>query len=169
MNELCYNCHLQTVNKLIEKFKPGPAVSKVFTDTITQLLEENQDTPNPYLATDIHRYARDFISMGDLYREEKFRANELLLNSYSKWRSLVNESADPFYAAAKLAVAGNIIDYGAHVVPEDIERQIMELFHTPLMLDEVELLKKAVKEAKHMLYLGDNAGEIIFDLSLIHI
>ena len=63
----------------------------------------------------------------------------------------------------RLAMAGNVIDFGASHKFND------ETIHTGikkiLLLKEInsELLKEEVNKAKSILYIGDNAGEIVFD------
>ncbi len=163
MRHECYNCHKKTVKDLIEKFRPDDNTARDLSETIEQLLRENHDLPNPYLARLIHRVAREKINHSDLYRNEKNHANDLLLKNYDLWKEIVDLSPDPFYLAAKLAVAGNIIDYGAHSAEKDIELQINELLKREFEIDETDSLSNAFQNAGSILYLGDNAGEIVFD------
>ncbi len=163
MNDICYQCHIKTIDKLIAKFNPSPELTDLFKRSVNELLDKNKDESNPYLVTYLHRLAKNIINNTDLYAKEKKDANKLLLGSYSRWKTLANSSVNPFYAAAKLAVAGNIIDYGAHSVPNDIESHLLKLFNTELAINETALLKKELSKARSVLYLGDNAGEIVFD------
>ena len=163
MNIECYFCHLRTVKSLVEKFKPTPQVAEDFVYAIHQILDEYRDLSNPQLATYIYRAARDILRVDDLYAEEKKMANEQLLGQYMHWRKVIDESQNPFAAAAKLAVIGNIIDYGAHSVENDIVAQINNLMKSDLAIDHTSQLEEALAQAKHVLYLGDNAGEIFFD------
>jgi damage-control phosphatase, subfamily I len=163
MRDECYQCHIRTVNKLIEKYKPPANVSKLFVRAIHKLLNDRMDIANPYLATEIHRFAKDIINHPNLYSHEKFSSNEMLLNSYEKWRAIVMDSRKPLQAAAKLAVVANILDYGAHSVPDDINMQITNLFKKDFAIDQSEELVYRLGESKKILYLGDNAGEIVFD------
>lgn len=163
MRAECYQCHIKTVNKLIDKFKPADEVSRLFLKASYKLLKDRNDISNPYLATDIHRLAKNIIKHSNLYSHEKISANEMLLNSYEKWRAIVLDSRKPLHAAAKLAVAANILDYGAHSVPDDITMQITDLFTREFAIDESEDLIYNLGQARNILYLGDNAGEIVFD------
>ncbi len=163
MRHECYFCHIKTVEKLIEKNKPERNKADLFTNAITELLYKKKDLSNPFLATDIHRLAKKILGHSDLYSEEKSRANKILLGSYGFWEGMVRKSSNPLYKAAKLAVAGNIIDYGAHTVPEDIENQIKTLLYLDLEIDETNELIAKISESDSILYIGDNAGEIVFD------
>ena len=163
MKSECYFCHIKTVEKLINKFKPQEDQAEDFIFAIHSLLENNKETINPELATYIHRLAKDKLQVDDLYAEEKLAANRLLESDYPYWRSFVNESTDPFAVAAKLAVVGNIIDYGAHSLQGDLVAQIKALNTQALSVDKTAALKEALSVAQSVLYLGDNAGEIVFD------
>ncbi len=163
MNIECYFCHQKTVQKLLEKFNPAPDVAQKFVFTIHELLGNKKEIINPELACYIHRQAREILGSNDLYAEEKKAANQLLLSHYKYWRSVIDMSENPFATAAKLAVVGNIIDYGAHSVSGDITKQINKLLKHDLSVDKTAALGESLKKAKSVLYLGDNAGEIFFD------
>jgi uncharacterized protein with ATP-grasp and redox domains len=163
MKHQCYFCHLKTVEKLIDKFDPPQKFADEFVNAIGELLNEEKKLANPYLATLIHRLARKFINNGNLYQEEKIKSNNTLLNNSSIWKKLIHNSKYPLYTATKLAVAGNIIDYGAHSSPENIEDEIHKILDTDFAIDYTDELFKQINKAKSILYLGDNAGEIVFD------
>lgn len=162
MKQECYFCHIKTIQSLLNKFKPEPPVAESFIFSIHKLIANNWDTINPELATEIHRIASKELNNDNLYLEEKTSANSMLYQNREYWEGVINDN-DPFFTAAKLAVVGNIIDYGAHSLSDDIASQINSLFAKPLKLNETEKLKQQVQKAKSILYLGDNAGEIFFD------
>ncbi len=164
MKQECYFCHTKTVEKLINKFNPPPEVSEDFLRTINKLFSEEWNTSNPHLTTRIHRLAKSKLNVADLYKEEKFNANKMLLDHYDFWKSLVAGSGNPFQTAAKLAVIGNVIDYGAHSLNgEDIVSQIKGMTSNTLAVDETKELFNRLQKAGSVLYIGDNAGEIVFD------
>jgi uncharacterized protein with ATP-grasp and redox domains len=81
---------------------------------------------------------------------------------------LVKESADPFYTAVRLSIAGNVIDMGVNrnlsedQITESIQGALSEPFH-----GDIEEFRRAAFRAKSILYLADNAGEIVLDRLLI--
>jgi len=167
MRSECNICHNKTVEKLIAKFEPNDNAIGIFQAGTSKLLEKNYD--NPYLATQIHRLARNVLNNDSLYRDEKISANRILLQDYESWRQMIVTDKNPFKKAATMAVAGNIIDYGAHSVPSDIKMQINSILEQELAFDDTALLKKKIQEANSILYLGDNAGEIVFDKLFIEL
>ncbi|WP_456326853.1 damage-control phosphatase [Palaeococcus sp. (in: euryarchaeotes)] len=65
--------------------------------------------------------------------------------------------------ALKLAIAGNVIDFAVGYNPEKIEEDIEHRLNEELYIDESEELFKSLENAKTLLYLVDNCGEIYFD------
>ncbi|MFC2138584.1 DUF89 domain-containing protein [Bacteroidota bacterium] len=163
MRDTCYFCHNKTVENLINKHQPHPDLAEQFLLSINNFLNENWDQANPYLATGIYRIARNTLNQQELFKEEKYYVNALLINLYNVWKEMINKADNSFHLAAKLAVIGNIIDYGAHCVENDILNQINNLLNKEIAIDESNELYKKVITAKSILYLGDNAGEIVFD------
>jgi hypothetical protein len=104
----------------------------------------------------------EIIGVDDPFSEEKSSSNKLAMGLYVRWKNKVLESEDPFNLALRLAVAGNIMDYGASG-RFDINRTIQKVLSADFAIDASLLLKKKIKKAKKILYLGDNAGEIVFD------
>ncbi|HBH47886.1 MAG TPA: hypothetical protein DDX98_04565 [Bacteroidales bacterium] len=167
MRPECYFCHIKTVQNLLNKFKPSNSVAEDFIFSVHKILGNNRNMVNPKLATDIHRLAKQKLNAKDLYASEKLSANKLLLADYRYWRNYLDNNKNPFHTTVKLAVAGNIIDYGAHSVKGDFKEQIKSLLNASLSIDKSKELEKAIQQAKNILYLGDNAGEIFFDRLLL--
>lgn len=163
MKHMCYFCHVKTVEKLIKKFQPSEAVADEFVQATQALLFHSKEKDNPELAMKLHRLGKRFFQNNDLFIKEKDAANSLLMDTYSYWKKMVATADRPLYAAAKLAVIGNIIDYGAHSVQEDIIAQINAFIAQDLKVDMRTELEMELEKAKSVLYLGDNCGELVFD------
>jgi uncharacterized protein with ATP-grasp and redox domains len=71
-------------------------------------------------------------------------------------------------AAVRLAAAGNLLDVGAktQVEGDAFPRALQQAMEAPLH-GSVEALLKAVQQARRILFLADNAGEIVFDRALL--
>ena len=84
-------------------------------------------------------------------------------------REKIARAAHPLDIALRYAIAGNLIDYGLEhpVSIEEQNEQIDAIANTQFSIDESAVLLEALKQAKTMLYLGDNAGEVVFDKLLI--
>lgn len=123
----------------------------------------------PAMAQKIHQYIRLITGISDPYLDVKNRFNTLALQMYPDLKQRIETSTDPLETAVRLAIAGNIIDFGVNstVEPDHVERTITESLTDPLHKESLEAFRQAVSQAEKILYLGDNAGEIVFDRLLI--
>jgi len=123
----------------------------------------------PAMAQKIHRFIREITGVKDPYLEVKNRFNKLALQMYPELKQQVETSADPLETAVRLAIAGNIIDFGVNSVVEQsqVEKTITESLTEPLDMEAMEEFREATSQAEDILYLGDNTGEIVFDRLLI--
>jgi len=163
MNNSCLACQSKTAKSLASKFGREAKIINTFLSEADYIINHSNSISSPYLSLLIHRLAKRSFEMEDLYKEEKTKANHLLYSQFNFWNNCVCNSDNPFHLAAKLAVIGNIIDYGAHTAPVDINESVNSLLEKEIAIDHSLDLLKAVEKAKTVLYLGDNAGEIVFD------
>lgn len=123
----------------------------------------------PAMAQKVHRIVRELSGVADPYLAVKDKYNRLAMELYVDLKQTVAGSADPFETAVRLAIAGNIIDFGVNstVDESEVEQTIACSLTDPLDTDALQELKEAVAAAERILYLGDNAGEIVFDRLLV--
>jgi hypothetical protein len=76
---------------------------------------------------------------------------------------MITHSPDPLLTAAKLAVAGNSIDFGVQMEEIDLEKIISDVLSSSFAIDDYPQFLDAVTQSSRIVYLGDNAGEIVFD------
>jgi len=77
----------------------------------------------------------------------------------------IKQSNDKLLTALKIAVAGNVIDFGAKK-QFNLKDTIENIFNTPFKIDNYLELKEKLKTAKNIVIIADNAGENIFDVIL---
>jgi len=123
----------------------------------------------PAIGQQIHRLIRKLIGNNDPYRELKRRYNRLAMRMCIELAERVRTSEDSLETAVRLAIAGNIIDLGVKtsIAEPDIERIINDSLTVDFDGQQIEEFRNAVNRAEKILYLADNAGEIVFDRLLI--
>jgi uncharacterized protein with ATP-grasp and redox domains len=77
----------------------------------------------------------------------------------------LKKSDDKLLTALKIAVAGNVIDFGAKK-QFNLKEILKNVFNTPFKIDNYLELKEKLKTAKKVVIIGDNCGENIFDVIL---
>ena len=117
----------------------------------------------------IHRMIRQATGNPDPYAEQKKRCNRLALELYPKLKQRVAGSADPLETAARLAIAGNIIDMGVKsgFKESHVRDSIEHCLTAPLDRGALGAFRGALVRAKNVVFLADNAGEIVFDKLLL--
>lgn len=115
------------------------------------------------LTAKIHTIIRSETGSKDCYRTLKDECNDRTLQLLPSLKRLLNRSADRLSAAARIAIAGNIIDYGSTGEGFSIEKTLAECQASSLGIDDFEHLRADLATARRIVYVGDNAGEIAFD------
>jgi hypothetical protein len=113
----------------------------------------------------IHRLIRRETGV-DPYQQIKETYNRLALERLPELRRMVHENADRLEGSVRVAIAGNVIDFGIFE-SVDLDKSLAESFSLPLSLADYRNFSKAVHSARRILYLCDNSGEIVFDRVLI--
>ena len=109
---------------------------------------------------------------GDPYKDIKQKSNRIALRLLGKLRRKINHSQDRLLTALELAIAGNIMDFGVKN-NLNIKAELKRIFVKESKSINKKLLfhysgfKRALKKAKIILYLADNAGEVVFDRILL--
>lgn len=118
----------------------------------------------PEMGAYIHRIIKELTGNHDPYKEAKSRFNQFALGLYPEFVRKCNQSPDRFETAVRLAIAGNIIDFGVGIdIDNDLVLRTIEETLSEEISGDVARFKRAVSSARKILYLGDNTGEIVFD------
>lgn len=120
----------------------------------------------PEMGRIIHRIVRQLTESTDPYKKIKKHHNRTALKLYPELKERIAKAKDPLLLAIKIATAGNIIDLGANN-NINIEDEIEKVFHQDFAIFDYARFKKILKEVDQILYIGDNAGEVVFDRLLI--
>ncbi len=142
---------------------------KIIRQVIADLAEFDLEESPPYMSQIIHERVRKLSGIKDPYREVKRKFTLLGLELYDELQEVMEKSTNPFITALKLAIAGNIIDFGVfeEVSEELVHQSIESCLEASLPFDLVKELKDDIKKAENILFLGDNAGETVFDRFLL--
>lgn len=128
------------------------------------------------LTFEAHRAAAKFLGVADPYAEDKKLQNARMLELLPELRRKVAESTDPIGIATRIAVAANAIDLGilrpagpqlAFDQVSDLQAEFDRALKEPLAIDDISHLREALRGAKSIVYVLDNAGEIVADRLLI--
>ncbi|RAP52543.1 MAG: hypothetical protein BZ137_08540 [Methanosphaera sp. rholeuAM130] len=164
----CASCMLRQSREAIENSVEDFDKRMAITLEVLDFMHENfkKDTNSNKLGTDLHRMIMELTGNDDpykLYREEGNNLAKRLIPSVTRIIDM-NPTLESY---VKIAVCGNIIDFGALKQDTDMEKLIREKINEKLIINDVDKLDEDLKKANKILYLADNGGEIVFDKLLI--
>ena len=151
---------------------PEESIKKIMDAIGNELQYFPLDMSPPQMAYHMQRMFVEHSGKQDPYLEVKTMSNREALSVIDDLRSMVRCSSSPLKTAVKLACAGNIIDYGAFPSGINVQAEItkilqQELGETNSSLFAFDAFQEALGHAKRVMYIGDNAGEIVFDRVLL--
>ena len=163
----CYPCFLRQALEAARRSGANERKQRVVLNRVLDALGAvgPSSTP-PEIGDLIHRIVRDEIGDADPYQEAKEEATRQALALYPRLKGLVAEANDAFETAVRLAIAGNIIDL-APAGEYDLRGTVERVLDQPFAIEHSMDFREALGSAEEALYLGDNAGETVFDRVLI--
>ena len=139
---------------------------KVLRSVMAELLDSPLDYSPPLIAHTIYSIVDDITGCDDPYKSLKMEYNQIAMEMYPDLKDIVDKSDDRLFTAVKLAIAGNIIDFGANI-QFDVEETIEDILTKKFAINDYPLFVESLEDSENILYLADNAGEVGFDRILI--
>ncbi|MGO9612297.1 MAG: damage-control phosphatase ARMT1 family protein [Dissulfurispiraceae bacterium] len=164
----CFPCFLK---QAIIAVRLGTRNETLQAEILKEVLDEikaaDLSRPPAYTSTFLHRKMRQLLGE-DPFKDIKSEYNQIAKGLYPELKKKVQQSDDPLITAARLAIAGNVIDFGIFT-SFDIIGTIDRALNLPLSVDDSEAFRAALDAQGKVIYLLDNCGEIVFDRLLIEV
>jgi len=150
-------------------------IQKKIIDELSQLIPNfSLETAPPEMGREIYSLVGKISGVKDPFKEIKENSNKFALKLYPELKKEIENSEDRLLAAAKLSIIGNIIDYGAKN-SLNVAEEIDYLFKGNFIINnknnsttfKYNQFKEALNKVDTIIYLADNAGEVVFDRLLI--
>ncbi len=140
---------------------------KRLLDELGAMLESiSLESTPPETGRMIYRAVTRITGNHDPYKELKRESTRQALELYPSLKKTIDESPDGLLTAIRLAIAGNVIDYGVSAT-FDMHTTVDEALTRSFAICDYAAFKEYLAGAKQILYIGDNAGETVFDRLLI--
>jgi len=165
----CIPCFVRQALDAARMASTDPVVhEQIMREVLRWISEMDLNQSPPLMAQRIHRRLREITSIEDPYRKVKDYQNQMALELLPELEAMVRAAQDPLTMAVRLAIAGNVIDMGVKgsVSGSEVRQSIDQALKEPFSGEEAGF-RQSVEEAEDILYLADNAGEIVFDRLLI--
>lgn len=154
-----FDCALCSINGVLNLFKKGLIEEKYQEEIFKELMEYYSKVDYSQRSTTINKEVKNIVcrvsGLTDPFKPLKDKVNNKALEYYNKYEKSVKGNVDPMQKAMRLAIAGNIIDFGpTHNF--DIETKIEEVLTAEFPIDDSGKLFEEIKKAKSILYIVKN-------------
>ena len=164
----CLPCLLRQALKAARAATDDEYVQRRVLNSVASMMPQIQlDARPPEIAHQVYTLTSQITGNSDPYREAKREANQMALAVYPELKQAVADSDDPVLAACKLAIAANTMDLASKSDYSELDSVIGSALTSPLGINDYHEFLGSVERSSHILYLGDNAGEVVFDRLLI--
>jgi uncharacterized protein with ATP-grasp and redox domains len=141
-------------------------IREILVDFGQRLSRIHHEAIPPEIGRDAYSLISKKTGILDLFAEIKKETTQKALSLYPQLKERVASSQDRLATAVRMAIVGNVIDFGANA-DFDLDRDLEILLSQELAVDHFPAFHMAVQKARNVLYLADNAGETVFDRLLI--
>ena len=133
------------------------------------LFGENNKTSTAVLLYRIDRLHEKCFGYVDKMAKLKSKYNRFIMEQEPLINDILSSSEDKLDKAISFACVGNYIDFGAnaHITEEELKGLILDVKNKNCNQNELKLFKEELQNAKSLVYLADNCGEIVFDKILV--
>ena len=114
----------------------------------------------------VYRKIRDITGVADPYKDIKKNSIKEAHTLYPTLIKLINKSDNKLLTAIRIAITGNIIDFGMNN-QFNLEEELNKIMKQDFAIFDFNAFVDVLDNAESVLYIGDNAGESVFDKILI--
>ncbi|HEX7468328.1 MAG TPA: ARMT1-like domain-containing protein, partial [Methanobacterium sp.] len=165
----CAACFLRQTREALDLATDNESLKMDITEKVVKIVSENfrEGAVSNFIGTEVHRTIKEETGNNDPYIKEREISNDIALDFLPQVEKILREENN-LKDYIKVAIAGNVIDFGALGLDVDMESLIMNTMKKDPTIDATEDIKEELKRSKTVLYLADNIGEIVFDKLLIN-
>ncbi len=164
----CGPCFLRQAREALDLSTDDENVKMQVMEEIFKFLSTTfkAGTNSNSTGSSMHKIIKQKTGCMDPYYKEKVEGNEIALKYLPEVKKILDED-DSLENYVKIAIIGNILDFGAFTLDDDIEGVIKSSLKNDLAVKDIEEFENSLKTHDKVLYLVDNTGEIVFDKLLL--
>jgi hypothetical protein len=173
----CFICFMNLALNIARRTGDDEQREKLILEKVAGLLPTfSLDARPPEMAYVVNNVVKEVTGVEDPFEEDKHESNRIALGIAPEVRGLIQAADDPLLSAIEFSIAGNSIDLGANhdldldkTLREIVEDEVMRIKTEDPSRFRLEELRESLRNSSSLLYLADNAGEIVFDMLLIEL
>ena len=162
----CYNCIFKMAFAISrETGNNEKKQAAVLREMMDYIVKNGEHVIPPEVTLNLHGIYKRETGLSDPYFEIKQKSTKLGLELLEELRVLVRNSKSPLETAIKLAIGGNIIDYGVYpdFKLEDAKKEVLRVLDMEFDQNALSDLIDRINNANQIFYVLDNCGEAVLD------
>ena len=167
INPTCVQCHLKRNMEIAQSLGDDATAMAFLRELLLVYANAPDDATSPLLAPQANKLLdKHYHLTEDRYMEEKKISNQFVIERMEQIQHMVAKAEDPVFAAIQMSILGNYLDFAAlqgKVRFEQLEQMLSDALNIQLDMACYRQLQQDLAQAKKLLYITDNAGEIGFD------
>jgi damage-control phosphatase, subfamily I len=164
----CAACFLRQTREALDLASNDDELKMDVTEKVVKIVSENfkRGGVSNVIGTQIHRTIKNETGNPDPYVMEREISNDIA-QQYIPLVEKILENDKSLKNYLKVAIAGNVLDFGALGLDTDMESLIVRTMKKEPAIDNSKELEDELIKSENVLFLADNIGEIVFDKMLI--
>jgi uncharacterized protein with ATP-grasp and redox domains len=164
---ICYPCFMEQAHSSVMYAVDDEARRwEILRGVAPMLADLSMDQSPAYNSSLILHRVAELIGDPDPYAAAKKAGNDAAMAMLPALREKIKAAADKLETAVRLAVVGNVIDLGIKH-EADLDATVEQALGDGFARFDYDAFKHKLASAKRILYVLDNAGEIVFDKLLM--
>ena len=167
VNNICIECHLRKRLALARELGTEEQVDAYTRRILKTIAEAPPEMDSTWLGAISDSYLQEIMGVDpNRLKAEKEFSNRFVLERLPEIEKRIASAEDPVYAALQFSVLGNYLDFSAlqgEVSFQALENMLDSALELQLDKDCYRQFLSQLEAGKKLLYLTDNAGEIVFD------
>lgn len=173
INSLCVECLFRKRLGFARQLGTEDQAMELAHKMMDEFLKAPPEMDSTWMGSICDKLMQDMYGIDpNRLKAEKDFSNRFVLERLLQIQNRIKAAEDPVYAALQFAVLGNYLDFSAlhgEVSFEALEKMLDEAQDIALDKDCYAAFCRDLSEKKKLLYLLDNAGEIVFDRVLAEV
>lgn len=167
MNATCMECFLNKRLEKIRSYGTPEQATLMAKEMLNMLGQSGPEADSALLGGLVDARILEFFGITeDVMAQEKEMSNRFVLERIDSIRSRIQSAKDPLFAGLQYAILGNYLDFAAlygKVSFEALDEMLESAGDMALDMDCYRQFCQDLQTGKSLLYITDNAGEIVFD------
>lgn len=167
VNSTCIECHLRKRFALAREVGTDQQVTAYAKRILNVIANADPEMDSTWLGAISDSLMQEMFGLDpDRLKEEKDFSNRFVLDRLPAIQQRIANAPDPVYAGLQFSVLGNYLDFSAlqgEVSFESLEAMLDSALELALDKSTYQQFCNDLAAGKKLLYLTDNAGEIVFD------